>query len=191
MAVISDSRTAHWASVPDESLAELFSRRDAGAYEAAYRSFGLRMRATAMRLLRDSDAANECVHDVFLHLWRKEGAYSPARGSLEAFLVTCARNRALERLRDTTRGRAALEKIEIREEYTLEEDPIERDRIRRAVEQLTEAQAAVVQLAYYRAMTLSEVATQLQIPVGTVKARLSAALRALRRSLIPVASDGT
>ncbi|HMF28295.1 MAG TPA: sigma-70 family RNA polymerase sigma factor [Candidatus Cybelea sp.] len=177
--------------MPDESLAELFSRRDAGAYEAAYRSFGLRMRATAMRLLRDSDAANECVHDVFLHLWRKEGAYSPARGSLEAFLVTCARNRALERLRDTTRGRAALEKIEIREEYTLEEDPIERDRIRRAVEQLTEAQAAVVQLAYYRAMTLSEVATQLQIPVGTVKARLSAALRALRRSLIPVASDGT
>jgi RNA polymerase sigma-70 factor (ECF subfamily) len=92
--------------VPDESLAELFARRDAAAYEAAYRSFGSRMRATAMRLLRDSDAANECVHDVFLHLWRKESAYSVARGSLEAFLVTCARNRALERLREATRRRS-------------------------------------------------------------------------------------
>jgi RNA polymerase sigma-70 factor (ECF subfamily) len=49
----------------------------------------------------------------------------------------------------------------------------------------------VVRLAYYRAMTLSEVASQLQIPVGTVKARLSAALRALRRSLIPQAGDAT
>src|SRR5215472_15304585 len=98
MAAIFDSRTALWASVPDESLAESFARRDPGAYEAAYRSFGPRMRATAMRLLRDSDAANECVHDVFLHLWRTEVAYSAARGSLEAFLVTCARNRALTRL---------------------------------------------------------------------------------------------
>lgn len=191
MAVIFDSRTAHWASVRDGSLAESFARRDAGAYEAAYRTFGPRMRATALRLLRDSDAANECVHDVFLHLWRKETAYSPARGSLEAFLVTCARNRALERLRDTTRGQAAIAKIEVHEAYTLEEDPIERDRIARAIAQLTEAQAAVVQLAYYRAMTLREVATQLQIPVGTVKARLSAALRALRRSLIPEAGDAT
>lgn len=190
MAVIFDSRTAHWASVPDESLAESFGRRDAGAYEAAYRSFGPRMRATAMRLLRDWDAANECVHDVFLYLWHKETAYSAARGSLEAFLVTCVRNRALERLRDGARGRAANEKMEVREEYVLEEDPIERERIGRAVAALTEAQAAVVQLAYYRAMTLSEVAAQLQIPVGTVKARLSAALRALRRSLIPQVDHG-
>jgi RNA polymerase sigma-70 factor (ECF subfamily) len=177
--------------VPDESLAELFASRDAGAYETAYRSFGPRMRATALRLLQDSEAASECVHDVFLHLWRKETSYSAARGSLEAFLVTCARNRALERLRDVTRGRAAIQKIEIREEYMLDEDPIERERIARAVAQLTEAQAAVVKLAYFRAMTLTEVAAQLQIPIGTVKARLSAALRALRRSLITQVSDAT
>jgi RNA polymerase sigma-70 factor (ECF subfamily) len=177
--------------VPDESLAESFARRDAGAYEAAYLSFGPRMRATAMRLLRDWDGANECVHDVFLYLWRKENAYSTVRGSLEAFLVTCARNRALERLRRAARRRAATDKIEVRDAYVLEEDPIERERIGRAVAQLTEGQGAVVQLAYYRAMTLAEVASQLQIPVGTVKARLSAALRALRRSLIPQVEDGT
>jgi RNA polymerase sigma-70 factor (ECF subfamily) len=147
------------------------------------------MHATALRLLRDRDAAQECVHDVFTQLWRRGTAYAAERGSLEAFLVTCVRNRALERLRDATRGRAAIEKMDVREEYIMEEDPIERERIARAVAQLTEGQAAVVQLAYFRAMTLSEVASQLQIPIGTVKARLSAALRALRRSLIPQVGD--
>jgi RNA polymerase sigma-70 factor (ECF subfamily) len=190
MAVISDSRIAHWVSVRDESLAELFARRDADAYESAYRTFGPRMRVTAMRLLRDAEAARECVHDVFLQLWRKENAYAVARGGLEAFLVTCARNRALERLRDATRGRAAIAKMEAPDSYVLEEDPIERERIARAVAQLTQAQAAVVQLAYYRAMTLREVASQLEVPLGTVKAHLSAALRALRRTLIPQVDDG-
>ena len=175
----------------EEWLGHAFARRDSAAYETAYRRYGARMHATALRLLRDRDAAQECVHDVFTHLWRRGTAYAPGRGTLEAFLVTCARNRALERLRDAVRGRAAIEKMDVPEEYVLEEDPIERERIARAISQLTEGQAAVVQLAYYRAMTLTEVAAQLQIPVGTVKARLSAALRALRRSLIPQVSDAT
>jgi RNA polymerase sigma-70 factor, ECF subfamily len=177
--------------VHEEWLAHAFARRESAAYETAYRRYGARMHATAVRVLHDREAAQECVHDVFAHLWRRGSAYAPQRGSLEAFLVTCARNRALERLRDTSRSRAAIQKIEVREDYVLEEDPIERERIARAIAQLTEAQAAVVQLAYYRAMTLAEVAAQLQIPIGTVKARLSAALRALRRSLIPQVSDAS
>ena len=168
-----------------EWLAHAFARRESEAYETAYRRYGARMQATALRLLRDRDTAQECVQDVFTQLWRRGTAYAAERGSLEAFLVTCVRNRALERLREATRGRAAIEKIDVRETYVLEEDPIERERIARAVAQLTEAQAVVIRLAYFRAMTLSEVASQLQIPIGTVKGRLSAALRALRRSLIP------
>ena len=175
----------------EEWLGHAFARRESAAYETAYRRYGGRMHATALRLLRDRETAQECVHDVFANLWRRESAFTPARGSLEAFLVTCVRNRALERLREATRGRAAIGKLEAPHEYVLEEDPIERERIARAVGQLTEAQAAVIRLAYYRAMTLSEVASQLQIPIGTVKARLSAALRSLRRSLIPQVGDAS
>lgn len=175
----------------EEWLGHAFARRESTAYEVAYRRYRARMEATALRLLRDRGAAQECVNDVFTYLWRRGTAYAPDRGGLEAFLVTCARNRALERLRDAMRGRAAIEKMDVNEAYVLEEDPIERERIARAISQLTDGQAAVVQLAYYRAMTLTEVAAQLQIPVGTVKARLSAALRALRRALIPQGRDAT
>lgn len=186
-----DSRIARWPhSVRDASLEDGFARRDAVAYEMAYRSFGSRMQATALRLLRDPEAARECVQEVFEGLWRRGGPYSPVRGSLEAFLVTCARNAALSQLRAGRRRQETAQKIEAPGEYTLDEDPIERQRVARALAALTEGQADVVRLAYYKGMTLAEVAAELAIPIGTVKGRLSAALRALRRSLVPETSHG-
>jgi RNA polymerase sigma-70 factor (ECF subfamily) len=148
------------------------------------------MLATALRLLRDREAASECVHDVFLELWRKRNAYAAARGSLEAFLVTCVRNRALTMIRSGERGKRAAQKLARPEEYFLEEDPIERARVARAVAQLNEGEAAVVQLAYYRGLTLSEVSDELAVPIGTVKWRLSSALRRLRSALIPESGYG-
>jgi RNA polymerase sigma-70 factor, ECF subfamily len=184
------SRIAHWDSVAGASLEEGFARGDAIAYEAAYRSFGSRMLATAMRLLRDREAAYECVQDVFLHLWGRRSAYTASRGSLEAFLVTCARNRALAQLRAGKRREAAVGKLEPNVEDAFHEDPLERERIKRALAQLTQDQADVVRLAYFCGMTLAEVASHLTIPIGTVKTRLSAGLRALRRSLAVVTGNG-
>jgi RNA polymerase sigma-70 factor, ECF subfamily len=170
--------------VPDESLEDRFARRDAMAYETAYRFFGPRMYATTLRLLRDPGAADECVQDVFLRLWHRRNAYASARGSLEAFLVTCARNQALTKLRGEKRFATLSQTVDREESYTVEEDPIERERVQRAIAQLTEGQADVIQLAYFRGMTLAEVATHLAIPIGTVKGRLASALRALRRTLV-------
>jgi RNA polymerase sigma-70 factor (ECF subfamily) len=186
MTTIFDSRIARWQTfnLPDDALADGFARRDAVAYEMAYHSFGPRMQATALRILRDVEAARECVHDVFEHLWRRRGSYSTTRGSLEAFLVTCARNAALTQLRASSRRQQTAQKLDAPDDYVMEEDPIEKERVARAVAQLTAGQADVVQLAYYRGMTLAEVAAELAIPIGTVKGRLSAALRALRRSLV-------
>lgn len=118
-----------------------------------------------------------------MQLWGKAGAYVTARGSLEAFLVVCVRNRALMQIRRTHRGSAALRRLRPEHSYTFEEDPIERDRVGRALGGLAESQAQVIQLAYYRGLTLREVSEELAIPLGTVKTRLSAALRALRQSL--------
>jgi RNA polymerase sigma-70 factor (ECF subfamily) len=176
--------------VRDEQMERAFEHGDAAAYEAAYDRFAGRMYATAARLLADGESARECVQDVFAHVWHRATAYSAARGSLEAFLVTCVRNRALMQLRSSARLRESLKRLDPPGEYTLEDDPIERERIGRALAALTKDQADVVQLAYYRGLTLAEVATQLAIPLGTVKTRLSAALRALRRSLVPEAAGG-
>lgn len=174
----------------DESLELRFQRRDAVAYDAAYRAFAPRMNAAALRLLRDPEAADECVHEVFLELWRRRTAYVCERGSLEAFLVACVRNRALMRLRDGKRRSAIEQRLHVVEKYEMQTDPIERARIAQALERLTDVQGDVVVRAYFRGMTLSEVAGELGVPIGTVKGRLAAALATLRRSLIAETNDG-
>ena len=103
--------------------------------------------------------------------------------------MTCARNAALTQLRTSSRGRAAIGKFPAEVAYEMEEDPIERERVARALGKLTPDQSDIVQRAYYGGMTLSEVAADLTIPIGTVKGRLSTALRALRASLIPENAD--
>lgn len=174
----------------DPALERAFAERQSWAYEAAYRRFGSRMYTAALRILHDRDGSQDCVHEVMLHLWRRGDAYRDDRGSLEAFLVTCSRNSALEQFRRSGRQtdvarRAGLQVVP----DELPPDPIERDRIARAVAALAPVQAKMIGLAYYGGYTHAEIAHDLGEPIGTVKSRISAALRALRHSLVEV-SDG-
>jgi RNA polymerase sigma-70 factor, ECF subfamily len=173
----------------DAALEQAFAQRQSWAFEAAYRRFGARMYTSALRVLRDRGAAQDCVHEVMLHLWKRGDAYNTARGALEAFLVVCAHNSALQRLRAVQRQSQLAQRAtndDVVDEIA--DDPIERERIAQAIAELTPVQAQTIDLAYYRGMTHAEIAQKLGEPVGTVKSRLSAALRALRRSLV-VTSD--
>ena len=177
------SRTSHSRNVRDEALENAFSRREASAYETAYRRFGERLYATALRVLRNRQGAQDCVQDVLLRLWQRGSTYSPDRGSLEAFLVVCVRNDALTRLRDVSRQTALQHKLQPEESYLEETDPIESRRIARAVGALTPLQRQTIEYAYFRAMTLAETAAAMGKPLGTVKSHLAAALGALRTAL--------
>lgn len=174
-----------------ESLERAFAQRQSWAFEAAYRRFGARMYTSALRILGDAGNAQDCVHEVMLHLWKRGDAYTPERGSLEAFLVVCARNQALGRRRRAEKIR----NVELTPENDIatndpETDPVERERIARAVAALTPAQAQTIELAYDRGLTHVQIAAMLDEPLGTVKSRLSGALRALRRSLVMEAANG-
>jgi RNA polymerase sigma-70 factor, ECF subfamily len=168
----------------DQALESAFSRGDAAAYETVYRLFGDRMYTTALHLLRDAGTARECVHDVLLQLWKRPDAYDRRRGDLEAFLVACTRNQALMRLRGDRRRRQVLERLDPAPDRTFDDDPIERERVARALARLPREQAEAIQLAYYRGFTLAQIAAERDLPLGTVKSRISAALRSLRLALV-------
>ena len=85
--------------------------------------------------------------------------------------------------RDDARRRSILQAQTPPAQASFDIDPLEHDHITQAVSQLSAAQAEAIRLAYYTGMTHTEIATHLNEPVGTVKSRLSAALRALRTIL--------
>jgi RNA polymerase sigma-70 factor (ECF subfamily) len=155
------------------------------AFEAAYDAYRRHLYGAAYAVLRDAGDAQDCVHDVLMRLWKHGHAYTSARGSLEAFLVVCVRNDALSRRRrDSNRERIARERLTPVPSSPPPDDPaVLRLDMARLLERLSEAQRSAVRLAYYDGLTHEQIAKRLGEPVGTVKSRLSNALRTLRALL--------
>jgi RNA polymerase sigma-70 factor (ECF subfamily) len=174
------SRTTH---SPDIELG--FVRREAWAFEAAYEAYRRHLYGAAYGVLHDARDAEDCVHDVILRLWKHGHAYTQARGSLHAFLVVCVRNEALSRRRRTAnRERIARERLHVVENAPPADEPtVDHVDITRAIERLSEPQQRAVRLAYYDGLTYEQIAQRTNEPVGTIKSRLSNALRAMRATL--------
>ncbi len=154
--------------------------RQAWAYEAAYRMYRNLLFGAALTVLRDRADAEDCVHDVLVRLWQRGHAYSTQRGSLRAFLIVCARNEALSRVRRDANRKRILESLE---PLTDQEQLLDAVALSQGVRALTGVQREAIQLAYYEGLTHAEIANRLGTPLGTVKSRLSEALRSLRGAL--------
>jgi RNA polymerase sigma-70 factor, ECF subfamily len=155
--------------------------RDPEAFSATYRRLAPAAHAAALAVLRDREAAQDVVQDVFCALWTRPDAYRPERGSLTTFVQVMARSRALDRLRARAAARAALTRgaHEARAQPTSAEPPsetvIRRDSARavlRALDRLPDGQRAAVLLHHVGGLTDGELARATQVPLGTAKSRI-------------------
>jgi RNA polymerase sigma-70 factor (ECF subfamily) len=160
---------------------------DGVAFERAYRTHADRLRAVAFHVLHDRDAAQDAVHTALTRVW-SAGAYRPERGELLPFLIACVRREAIDVARGASRRRAR-ELRAVPDATAPDEleaiDPVEARRLQQALEMLPPAQREIIQRAYYAQRTLAEIAGESGVPLGTVKSRLSAALRRLHDALSP------
>ena len=169
----------------DPELRRAFVEHEAWAYETAYRLYGRVLYSAAFGVLRVAHDAQDCVHDVLLRLWRRGDAYRVERGSLRAFLAVCVRNEALSRARVArNRERIVPSAAQAEASSDIGDAIAQRESVRAALGALTEKQRHSIELAYYQGLTHEQIAGALDEPVGTVKSRLSAALRRLRENFI-------
>jgi RNA polymerase sigma factor (sigma-70 family) len=158
---------------------------DGGEFELAYRAYASRLRSVAFHILRDREGAEDAVHGALMRVW-SSGAYRPERGALLPFLIACVRREALDQIRGARRRQAREFRVApdpIVPDPTSAIDPFEARRVRAALDSLPEAQRDIVLQAYYGQQTLVEIAQATGIPLGTVKSRLSQALRRLHTAL--------
>ncbi len=166
-------------------MEEGFVAREAWAFEAVYKTYRSLLYGAAYGVLHDASDAEDCVHDVLTRLWHRGHAYSRSRGSLHAFLAVCVRNEALSRRRQSVnRARIAREKLtEDVSEPAADNATLERMRMAQVLQSLSDPQREAIQMAYYDGLTHEQIAARLGQPVGTIKSRLSNALRLLRKVL--------
>ena len=171
----------------DAALIEQVIARDESALAALYDRYSGMLSSVLNRILRDTQAAEEILQDVFYQLWRTAPNFDAARGSLPAWLAVIARNRAISRLRkhNPASGEELLENTAVLG-FSLESAVAQKQlltRVRGALEGLPREQQSCIELAYFQGMTHSEIARQTGDPLGTVKTRLRTAVETLKRDL--------
>lgn len=170
----------------EEALAVAFAAHERWAFARAYREYASLLYSVAYNVLHNGEDAQDCVADAIARLWRSPSAYSSQRGSVRSFLVVCVRNEAISRQRRQNRRFRLEERLAAMplEHQELEAgDPIERDRVRSAFAKLPQDQRAALQLAFYEGKTHTEIASELNAPLGTIKSRISLGLRKIAASL--------
>jgi RNA polymerase sigma-70 factor (ECF subfamily) len=157
-----------------------------GAIGDIYAALGSTVLRYLQRLVGHDDA-EDVLQRVFYEVWRHNDRYDPSR-SLEAWILGVARKRAIDHLRRRRNPAVALENLD----HILGDDGREwaeryaRAReVRNALNRLPAEQREVLALAYFGSYTQSQIATYLEIPLGTVKARAFRGLRRLAAILTP------
>lgn len=175
----------------DASLVERIARGDQAALGELYDRYSSLLLALARRVLGSTSDAEEVLQEVFLQIWNQAGRYDTRRSAVSTWLVLITRSRAIDRLRsrqvmDRTLGALQLEK---RGQHTSPEGARSvlwderRRRLSQVLGELPREQRQVLELAFYRGMTQSEIAAATEIPLGTVKTRTLLAMKKLRKAL--------
>jgi RNA polymerase sigma-70 factor, ECF subfamily len=189
------SPAGHLALADDAAvLVQRVAGGDAHALTALYDGTNRLVFGLVLRVLGDRAAAEEVLLDVYTQVWRQAASYDRGRGSPLAWLMMIARTRAIDRLRS---GRQAQKRSEPLEKALDERSPVadpeeaavtsERETmVRSALESLSTEQREVIELAYYKGLSHSEIAMQLGQPLGTVKTRTRLGMIKLSKLLGPL-----
>jgi RNA polymerase sigma-70 factor (ECF subfamily) len=166
-----------------QSLAQLYDRHSSMVF------------ALCVRMLRDRDEAEDVMLEVFWELWDRSARYDPSRSNPLTYLMRVTRSRLIDRLRARrSRQRTELASSDLAEvDIGLGDPDIEplagtlrveqRELVSRAMQSLSVEQRQAVEMAFFDAMTHSEIAEKLKQPLGTIKSRIRQALTRLRQSL--------
>jgi RNA polymerase sigma-70 factor, ECF subfamily len=161
---------------------------DRDAFAEFYDRYAPIVYPLVMRIVRQPTDAADVLQEVFWEAWRAAGTYDPGRGTPEAWMITRARARAIDRVRAVRRRGetfvASLDEAKAAAPAEAGGDTAaraaDRDTVTSALRRLPPAQREVIELAYYGGLTQTEIAERLKQPLGTVKTRIRLGLERLR-----------
>ena len=198
--LLTPSRRANKNTTPEEVLEETAAdivmlqkvgQRDVQAFQAFYRKFSGLLYSTIHRVLNDHQDTEDIMQEVLMQVWQKAHLYEPAKGKPMTWVTTMARNRAIDRIRSKQRRSRLNDDFESQNKVeqpefvddtsdlliAKEADAV----VHNAVMELTPEQRQAIQLAYFKGLTQSEIADQLNEPLGTVKARIRRGVQRLEQ----------
>jgi RNA polymerase sigma-70 factor (ECF subfamily) len=174
-----------------EQMIHRIGMGDRASFEEFYTRFSGLIYSTALRVLGNDSDAQDVAQDVMFMIWEKAPMYDPSRGKPLTWAITMTRNKAIDRLRslqrrsrlhDDVQKELAPEDLIGRREPLEDVESTEQGKILRdAVLRLNDEQREAIEMAYFRGLTQQEIATRLDQPLGTVKARIRRGMLRLKK----------
>lgn len=172
--------------IADDDLIVRVAGGDREAFAALFGKFAPKVKSYLLRLGAPAAVAEDLAQDAMVALWRRAASFDAAKARASTWIYVIARNCWIDKLRRERVHLAYRELVET-PEASGEESPDdavvrgqEAERMRAALQSLSEEQRQVVQLSFFDDAPHSEIAERLSLPLGTVKSRLRLALTKLR-----------
>lgn len=158
------------------------------AFDECVRQYGDLVWSIARKMTRSAADAEDAVQEIFLKLWRSADRFDPVRGSEPVFIATVARRSLIDRIRSAKRRPQEVSIDELQEapqgsSSSGAEACVEARKAAEALEQLRPEQRQVIALAVVNGLSQSEIATQMGMPLGTVKTLIRRGLLQVRQAL--------
>ncbi len=171
--------------------------KEEAALSALYEATAGRVFALALRITGQRNDAEEVTEDVYLHVWRRAGAYDPNRGKIMTWLYTICRSRAIDLLRRRNPAEICLSSEMPCEDADVAADPLdalcgleEHSLVRAALEALSVNERQMLVLSYFKGFSHQEIADYTATPLGTVKTVLRRAMQLMKEQLMAAEARG-
>ncbi len=170
----------------EQRLMARIAAGDQEAFRALYERYVDLVYSMALKVMRDPAAAEDVVQDVFLRIWQRADRFDASRGRLATWLLSVARNRAIDLLRRDKRQRTVANALdEARDDSALVAHwYAERDAfVHLSLDILPPEQRQCIELAFFYGLSHNDIAEMLQLPLGTVKSRIRLGMQKLQAAL--------
>lgn len=171
----------------EQEIVRLLGLRDDRAVAMLYQHYSGALYGIIARMIPAKEVAEEVLQDTFVKIWDNADRYDSSKGRLFTWLAQITRNATLDRVRSA--GYRRVQKTDVLEpsvsnsEKMAEKMDIQDDGLKKVIGSLDEKYRTLIDYAYFQGYSQSEIAEELNLPLGTVKSRLRSAIISLRQIL--------
>ncbi|MEB2776943.1 sigma-70 family RNA polymerase sigma factor [Algoriphagus sp. D3-2-R+10] len=172
----------------EEQLIAGLRAKDRKTTEYLYDKYSKALFAVISRIVFDKDIAEEVFHDAFVKITRKIESYDESKGRLYTWMANICRNSAIDKLRSkeisqSTKTNTIDDFVYGMESQSGTQEEIDGIGVKELLVQLNDDQKFIVEYIYFKGYTHSEVSEEFEIPLGTVKSRVRAAIQVLKKNV--------
>ena len=165
-------------------LVKLLKEKDKPAFSYLYDNYSGALFGIVLKILnRDEETAQDVLQEAFIKIWKNMEFYDPSKGTLFTWMLNITRNTTIDKLRSLKRVSIQsidnnVHMVDMQHHHSIVIDKIG---VKEVIDTLKPEYKTLIDLAYYGGFTQQEIAEKLNMPLGTVKTRIRAALVEIRR----------